>query len=94
MASSSPLLEINIPRFVSSVLPPTKVDQASVPEKSQYHVFPHYVRLSSLLCVLPGILIFQSGTGVLLFFLYFISLLSQELLHIVLVKIPMQKSSS
>ena len=29
------ILEINIPRFVSSVLPPTKVDQAFVPEKNQ-----------------------------------------------------------
>ena len=45
-------MEINIPRFVSSVLPPTKVDQASIPEKDQFHVFPHFVCFSNLVKVL------------------------------------------
>ena len=45
-------MEINIPRIVSSVLQTTKVKRASVPEKSQFHVFPHIVNLSSLVEVL------------------------------------------
>ena len=32
----------NIPRFLSSVLPPTKVDQAFVPEKSQFPRVPKF----------------------------------------------------
>ena len=31
----APLLEINVPRIVSRVLPPMKDNQASIPEKSQ-----------------------------------------------------------
>ena len=56
----APFLEINIPRIVLSVLPPTKVNQASVPEKSQLHVFPHFFHVKPGQGVLRGSLYTKS----------------------------------
>ena len=67
---SAPSIGINIPRFEPSVSLPEGLTKLSLgedpfpfPVQSQDHVVPHIVRLSSLLKVLRGIIIVQTGTG-------------------------------
>ena len=55
-----PILEQNYQDL--SVLLPRKVNQAFVHEDVKSTCFPCFVRLSSLVQVLPGIVIFQTGT--------------------------------
>ena len=58
----APFLEINIPRIVSSVLPPTWVNQASVPESNSTCFHISFVCQTWSRCS-EGIVIFQSGTA-------------------------------